>query len=82
MTNPAEGLTIEQALERRRAAVADAWQLDDQIVLIGAGDPIHRPGRDDTTYLFEAHDSGSASPAAWRSNQRVCSDLCSRCCGA
>lgn len=53
--NPTDGLTIEQALERRRAAVADVWLLDDQIVVIGAGDPIHRPGRDDVTYAFEAH---------------------------
>lgn len=50
-----EELSIEQALERRRAALVEAWQLDDQIVLIGAGEPIHRPGRDDTTYPFEAH---------------------------
>ena len=50
-----EAQSIEQALERRRSALADVWQLDDQIVLVGAGEPIHRPGRDDTTYLFEAH---------------------------
>jgi Xaa-Pro aminopeptidase len=55
VSSRAEDLTIEQALERRRGAVAEAWQLDDQIVLVGAGDPIHRPGRDDTTYAFEAH---------------------------
>ena len=47
--------SIEVQLQRRRAAVADAWHLEEQIVLIGAGDPIHRPGRDDTTYPFEAH---------------------------
>jgi Xaa-Pro aminopeptidase len=55
VTDPADALTIEQALERRRAAVADRWLLDDQVVLIGAGEPIHRPGRDDVTYAFEAH---------------------------
>lgn len=55
MTEALETSTIEEQLERRRTAVADAWQLDDQVVLIGAGDPIHRPGRDDTTYPFESH---------------------------
>jgi Xaa-Pro aminopeptidase len=50
-----EDSTIEDQLTRRRAAVAEAWGLDDQVVLIGAGDLIHRPGRDDTTYPFEAH---------------------------
>lgn len=46
---------IEQALERRRTAVAAAWGLDTEVVLVGAGAPIHRPGRDDLTYPFEAH---------------------------
>ncbi len=48
-------LTIEDALRHRRTAVADEWGLDDEIVLFGAGDLIARPGRDDTTYRFEAH---------------------------
>lgn len=48
-------LTIDEAIERRREAVATAWDLGDAIVLIGAGEPIHRPGRADTTYRFEAH---------------------------
>jgi Xaa-Pro aminopeptidase len=48
--------TIEQALARRRAAVADAWGLNDgEIVLVGAGAPIGRPGRDDLVYPFDAH---------------------------
>ena len=47
--------TIESELARRRAAVADAWGLREEVVLIGAGDPISRPGRDDATYGFEAH---------------------------
>ncbi len=47
--------TVERELRRRRAAVADAWNLDDATVLIGAGDPLRRPGRDDVTYRFEAH---------------------------
>jgi Xaa-Pro aminopeptidase len=50
-----EDSKIERELERRRAAVGDAWGLDSEIVLIGAGAPIHRPGRDDATYPFEAH---------------------------
>jgi Xaa-Pro aminopeptidase len=47
--------TIERELQRRRAAVVEAWGLGHEVVLIGAGDPIHRPGRDDTTYPFDAH---------------------------
>lgn len=50
-----EDSRIERELRRRRAAVVDAWGLDDEVVLIGAGAPIPRPGRDDTTYPFEAH---------------------------
>jgi hypothetical protein len=46
---------IATQLERRRTAVADAWQLHDEVVLIGAGDPIHIPGRADLTYPFQAH---------------------------
>jgi Xaa-Pro aminopeptidase len=48
--------SIDQALERRRAAVAEAWEpAGDAVVLIGAGELIHRPGRADATYRFEAH---------------------------
>lgn len=46
---------IEHELHRRRRAVADAWGLDDQVVLIGAGELIERPGRDDAPYRYEAH---------------------------
>ena len=53
--NAVEVATIDQALRRRRAAVIDAWSLRDEVVLIGAGDLIPRPGRDDATYRFEAH---------------------------
>jgi Xaa-Pro aminopeptidase len=42
-------------LDRRRSAVADAWNLSDEIVLVGAGDPIPIPGRLDITYPFQAH---------------------------
>jgi Xaa-Pro aminopeptidase len=42
-------------LERRRRAVAERWNLSDEIVLIGAGSRIHVPGRADRTYRFYAH---------------------------
>jgi Xaa-Pro aminopeptidase len=46
---------IEQALNRRRTAAVAQWGLVDEIVLIGAGDPIGVPGRGDRTYPFHAH---------------------------
>jgi Xaa-Pro aminopeptidase len=48
-------LDIKSQLDRRRAALADEWQDADTVVLVAAGEPIHRPGRDDMTYGFEAH---------------------------
>jgi len=42
-------------LERRRARVASAWSLTDEIVLIGAGEPISIPGGQDQTYPFLSH---------------------------
>src|SRR5215213_3345656 len=42
-------------LDRRRRAVVEQWQLDHQVVLIGAGDKIPVPGRGDRTYPFRAH---------------------------
>ena len=42
------------ALERRRQRVADAWDLDGDIVLVPAGDPISIPGTDQH-YPFRAH---------------------------
>jgi Xaa-Pro aminopeptidase len=42
-------------LERRRAAAAEAWDLKDEVVLIGAGDRIGVPGRGDLTYPYHAH---------------------------
>jgi Xaa-Pro aminopeptidase len=48
-------LDIKSQLDRRRAAVAAEWHDADTVVLVGAGEPIHRPGRDDITYPFEAH---------------------------
>ena len=42
-------------LERRRRAAAERWQLDEQVLLVGAGEAIPVPGRGDRTYPFRAH---------------------------
>jgi Xaa-Pro aminopeptidase len=42
-------------LDRRRQAVAARWDLSDEVVLVGAGERIHVPGRADLTYPFRAH---------------------------
>jgi Xaa-Pro aminopeptidase len=42
-------------LDRRRRAVAERWDLNDEVVLVGAGERIHIPGRADRTYPFRAH---------------------------
>ena len=42
-------------LERRRARVAAAWGFADEIVLVGAGEPIPVPGGQDQTYPFLSH---------------------------
>lgn len=55
MAQVSSGVDITQALERRREAVAVQWRDRDEVVLIGAGEPILRPGRDDMAYRFEAH---------------------------
>src|SRR5258708_17771791 len=47
-------ISAEQ-LPRRRAAPAAAWNLSDEIVVVGAGDPIPIPGRYDRTYPFRSH---------------------------
>jgi Xaa-Pro aminopeptidase len=46
---------IVAQLTRRRAAAIDAWNLTDELVLVGAGEPIPVPGRYDLTYPFRAH---------------------------
>jgi Xaa-Pro aminopeptidase len=46
---------IDQALDRRRNAAVTEWGLVDEIVLIGAGEPLGVPGRGDRTYPFHAH---------------------------
>ena len=46
---------IASALKHRRDAVAASWQTYGTVVLLGAGEPIPRPGRGDLTYPFESH---------------------------
>jgi Xaa-Pro aminopeptidase len=50
-----DAAAIAKALDRRRAAVAEQWDLGAEVVLIAAGEPIHIPGRDDLVYRFRAH---------------------------
>jgi len=46
---------VQRQLARRRSAIAEAWNLDDELVLVGAGSPVVIPGRRDRTYRFHAH---------------------------
>jgi Xaa-Pro aminopeptidase len=55
MTSDLAATDIATQIRRRQAAAADVWQLRDEIVLVGAGEPIHVPGRADITYPFVAH---------------------------
>ncbi len=55
MAQTVDELDVERQLERRRAEVGARWQELGAVVLIGAGDLIFRPGRDDTAYPFESH---------------------------
>src|ERR1035438_1263681 len=55
MEGTVETPPIDQQLSGRRAAAAREWGLQGEVVLVGAGGLIPRPGRDDTTYRFEAH---------------------------
>ena len=48
-------LAVAAQLSSRREAAADGWNLTDELVLVGAGDPIPIPGRYDRTYPFRAH---------------------------
>lgn len=52
---PGEVVKSDAFLERRRAAAAAAWNLDDGVVLVAAGDEIPVPGRSDRAYPFRAH---------------------------
>jgi Xaa-Pro aminopeptidase len=47
--------SIADQLERRRRASAAAWNLTNDVVVIGAGEQIPVPGRYDRTYPFRAH---------------------------
>jgi Xaa-Pro aminopeptidase len=47
--------TLPDQLARRRREAAAAWNLTDELVLIGAGEPIAVPGRGDPTYPFRSH---------------------------
>jgi Xaa-Pro aminopeptidase len=47
--------TLPEQLARRRREAAAAWDLTDELVLIGAGEPIAVPGRGDRTYSFHSH---------------------------
>ena len=49
------GGDIGVQLERRRKASAESWNLDNELVLVGAGEKIPIPGRADRTYPFRAH---------------------------
>jgi Xaa-Pro aminopeptidase len=55
VTSPEAAPTIDEQIERRRAALASQWNLDEEVVLIGAGDPVPIPGRGDPTYPFRSH---------------------------
>lgn len=48
-------IATPQQLEARRARVAAAWDLRDDIVLVAAGEPIGIPGGADQTYPFLSH---------------------------
>src|SRR5438552_4246626 len=46
---------VAAQISRRRAAAAAAWNLSEEFVVIGAGEPIPVPGRYDRTYPFRSH---------------------------
>src|SRR5439155_9958537 len=46
---------VKKQLARRRTALAAAWNLGDELVLVGAGVPVPIPGRGDITYPFRSH---------------------------
>lgn len=52
---PPEYAHLEAFLERRRAATAEAWDLNDDLVLLAAGEELPVPGRGDRMYPFRAH---------------------------
>src|SRR3954447_4363480 len=46
---------IAEQLGRRRREAAAEWALAGEVVLVGAGAPVHVPGRADVTYPFRSH---------------------------
>ncbi|MDX6477228.1 MAG: Xaa-Pro aminopeptidase [Gaiellaceae bacterium] len=46
---------MERFIEERRLATAAAWDRDDGVVLVAAGDEVPVPGRGDRMYPFRAH---------------------------
>lgn len=42
-------------LDRRRSAVASRWNLTNEVVVVGAGEPVGKPGGADQTYPFLPH---------------------------
>src|SRR5262245_66611125 len=50
-----EAQQVQRQLARRRGALAETWELTDEIVLVGAGATLTIPGRGDLTYPFHAH---------------------------
>lgn len=46
---------MHHSLSERRARVAAALQLDDAVLLVGAGDPVPLPEGSDQTYPYRAH---------------------------
>ena len=50
-----EAQQVQRQLARRRGALAETWELTDEIVLVGAGATLTIPGRRDRTYPFHAH---------------------------
>src|SRR5438093_11556094 len=50
-----EAQEVRRQLARRRRDLAAAWNLDHEVVLIGAGAPVAVPGRRDRTYPFRSH---------------------------
>lgn len=46
---------MNAVLDARRARAAAAWKLKDELVLVGAGEPVGLPGGADQTYPFLAH---------------------------
>jgi Xaa-Pro aminopeptidase len=53
--NDANDSAIAAQLARRRQRVVERWDLDDAVVVVGAGVPVPVPGRADITYPFRAH---------------------------